>query len=74
MITLDVQTLVDVLVELRSASMKTSTNITEENIKNLIDKYDMLFLGGKLNAIYSMELSILPPIPHFHFSSFLQLL
>lgn len=41
-----------VLLELRNASMQ----ISNEDIIHIVDKYDILFLGEKLNCIYSNEL------------------
>lgn len=53
---IDIQKLIDVLKELRSASLQINTNPTENNVKALMHKYDMLFLGEKFNHIYSLEL------------------
>ncbi len=47
-----IQNLVDVLVELRNASINSSPN----TIKTLMNEYDMLFVGEKFNTIYSEEL------------------
>lgn len=44
--------LIVVLSELRTASMQSNSS----NIKSIMNKYDMLFLGGKFNTIYSVEL------------------
>ncbi|HBD64081.1 MAG TPA: hypothetical protein DC038_06535 [Clostridiales bacterium] len=53
---MDINVLVDILTELRANSMVANTEPTEQSIRQLIDKYDMLFLGEKFNTIYSMEL------------------
>lgn len=46
------QKLSAILIELRNASMEIKNN----NVKSVMDKYDMLFLGGKFNCINSVEL------------------
>lgn len=43
-----------ILLELKSASLQCPK--TEQEIHNLAQKYDMLFLGEQLNIIYSDEL------------------
>lgn len=48
--------LIDVLLELRSASMQLGTHPTECEVKALMRKYNLLFLGEKINHIYSNEL------------------
>ena len=55
---MDKQRLTEILLEMRSASMQVSMNLTEENIKKLMTKYDMLFLGQNVNSINSIELEI----------------
>lgn len=47
------QKLIEVLLELRTASMES----TVDNIEDTMQKYDMLFLGKTFNCIYSDELS-----------------
>lgn len=54
---MDKQRLTEILLEMRSASMQVSMNLTEENIKKLMTKYDMLFLGQNVNSINSIELA-----------------
>lgn len=49
---MDIKKIVDVLEELRLASIQA----TPDTIKLVMKKYDMLFLGGKFNTIYSDEL------------------
>lgn len=44
--------LIDILSELRSASIQT----TEDTIMDLMKQYNLLFLGDKFNTIYSQEL------------------
>lgn len=44
--------LIDILSELRSTSMQT----TEDTVMDLMKRYNLLFLGGKFNTIYSQEL------------------
>lgn len=39
-------------MELRNSSMKIKNN----DVKSVMDKYNMLFLGSKFNTIYSIEL------------------
>lgn len=48
----NLQKLIAVLSELRSSSMQT----TEDNIMDLMKRYNLLFLGSKFNTIYSQEL------------------
>ena len=54
---MDKQRLTEILLEMRSGSLQVSMNPTEENIKNLMNKYDMLFLGKDVNCIRSIELA-----------------
>lgn len=49
----NLQKLSEILLELRNASMQI---INEGDLKNVMHKYDMLFLGAKFNTIYSVEL------------------
>lgn len=49
---LNLKKLIDVLCELRIASISSNINTIESTMK----KYNMLFLGEKLNTIYSIEL------------------
>ncbi len=53
---MDINILIDILSELRTSSMVANSEPTEQSIRQLIDKYDMLFLGEKFNTIYSIEL------------------
>lgn len=48
----NLQRLVNILSELRYSSMQTS----EATIHDLINRYNLLFLGSKFNTIYSQEL------------------
>jgi hypothetical protein len=48
----NLQKLIAVLCELRTASINSSS----ENIRTIMQKYNMLFLGSKFNTIYSVEL------------------
>ncbi|MCR8744369.1 hypothetical protein [Romboutsia lituseburensis] len=48
----NLQKLSKILLELRSASIQADTG----TIKDVMAKYDMLFLGGNFNCIYSVEL------------------
>lgn len=49
---MDIEFLVNVLLELKKASISS----TPDTIESVIHKYDMLFLGSKFNNIYSLEL------------------
>lgn len=53
---MDAQKLVEILLELRTASLQLGENPSEYDVKEVMHKYDMLFLGGKFNSIYSVEL------------------
>lgn len=53
---MDIKQLIDVLLELRSASMKMSSLSSEDEIKAVMHRYDMLFVGEKFNLIYSADL------------------
>lgn len=53
---MNIQQLNEVLIELRSASIQINHLSTEEEIKSVMNKYAINFLGEKLNAIYSYEL------------------
>ncbi len=53
---MNVQQLSEILIELRNASMQINHLTTENEIKSVMHKYDMLFLGEKFNTIYSLEL------------------
>lgn len=50
------QQLSEILIELRNASMQINLLPTENEIKSVMHKYDMLFVGEKFNIIYSLEL------------------
>jgi hypothetical protein len=50
------QKLVTILIELRSESSKASAVNSEESIRALMNKYNMLFLGKDFNCIYTYEL------------------
>lgn len=54
---LNIQKLLEILLELRSASAQINLNPTEDNLKEVMHKYDMLFVGEKFNCIYSNELA-----------------
>lgn len=49
---MSIENLIDVLTELRNASINSSAN----TIESVMHKYDMLFIGSKFNNIYSIEL------------------
>lgn len=53
---MDSKKLMEILIELRSASLQMNLSPTEESVKSLMNKYDMLFLGKNFNTIYSLEL------------------
>ncbi len=53
---MDINILVDILSELRTNSMVANSEPTDHSIHQLIDKYNILFLGEKFNTIYSIEL------------------
>jgi hypothetical protein len=44
------------LLELKSSSLKIDAMKTEEEIRSMFRKYDMLFLGKNFNTIFSIEL------------------
>ena len=52
---MDKQKLVNVLLELRSASIALGINPSEDDYKKLIHKYDIIFAGNNLNTIYTDE-------------------
>lgn len=54
---MDKDIFIEILIKLRSDSILANSNPTEDNFKELIHKYDMLFLGEKFNTIYSVELN-----------------
>lgn len=45
----------EILLELRSASKFMYQNQTEEYVKSIMRKHDMLMVGEKFNTIYSNE-------------------
>ena len=49
--------LIEILLEIRSSSKLLSQDLTDENLKALIHKYNMLFVGENFNCIYSLELA-----------------
>ena len=53
---MDIDKLIEILLELRTASMQIHLKQSENEIKTVMNKYDMLFLGEKFNNIYSVEL------------------
>ncbi len=53
---MSVQKLAEVLMELRNASISLGANPSEDSVKQLIQKYDILFLGNRFNAIYTSDL------------------
>ncbi len=53
---MDIKKLIEILLELRAASLQIGKNPSENEIKSLMQKYDMLFLGENINRIYSIEL------------------
>lgn len=48
----NLERLINILMELRSESMQANPN----NIRSVMDKYNMLFLGSNFNTILSIEL------------------
>lgn len=48
--------LIEILIQLKNESLKMNTFNTEEEIKSVMHKYDMLFVGKDFNTIYSLEL------------------
>jgi hypothetical protein len=54
---MEMQKLVEILMELRSACTQVNQTPTEENLKKLMHKYDMLFVGKDFNCIYTSELA-----------------
>ena len=46
----------DVLLELKSASLSLQGNVKDAAWHELMKKYDLLFLGQRLNVIQSVEL------------------
>lgn len=53
---MNLQKLIDILLELRTASLQLGKDPSESDIKSLMHRYDMLFLGKNINLIYSIEL------------------
>lgn len=53
---MNVQQLNEVLIELKNSSIQMNSLQTEDEIKSIMHKYDMLFLGENFNTIYSLEL------------------
>lgn len=49
----NIQKLSEILLELRNASIRI---MNDAEVKSVMHKYDMLFLGSKFNTIYSVEL------------------
>ena len=54
---MELSVLSNILLELKSESMKVSLNPSKYNLKSLMNKYDMLFLGKDFNCIYTNELT-----------------
>lgn len=54
---MDKKKLIDILLELRYASMQIHENPIDENWHETMRKYNMLFLGEKFNKILSLELA-----------------
>lgn len=50
------QKIASALVELKQASLSIQGNVSHETWHDLIERYDMLFLGEKFNTIYCREL------------------
>lgn len=46
----------DALLELKSASLSLQGNINDATLHELMQKYDLLFLGRNFNVIHSAEL------------------
>lgn len=54
---MDALKLEQILLELRSASVTLNANLTEIGLKEMMSKYNLLFLGSNVNCIYSSELA-----------------
>ena len=54
---MDIIKLVEVLKMLSAESFGLGNNPSESEVKALMSKYDMLFLGKNFNTIYSVELA-----------------
>ena len=53
---MDKRKLIEILLQLRTESVRANALSDDATIKELMHKYDMLFLGAKLNTIYTNEL------------------
>lgn len=53
---MDNKKLAEILLELRSNSKQLGNNPSEQDVRALMNKYNMLFLGSSFNHIYSHEL------------------
>lgn len=53
---MDKKQLVDILLQLRAECLPLQINASDSDIRAIMEKYDMIFLGNKFNSIYSHEL------------------
>ena len=54
---MNVQKLIEILLELRSASREVSANPSEDALRKLVNKYGMYFSGENYNCIFSHYLA-----------------
>lgn len=52
----DIESITGVLLELRDACRAIQSDLSDVSLHVLSRKYDIMFLGGKFNVIYSDEL------------------
>lgn len=50
------QQLTDALVELKNASLRMQETVSAESWHDLMEHYDLLFLGENFNTIYTVDL------------------
>lgn len=53
---MDKKQILDVLQTLRSETMALKNSVTDSDVRTLMHKYDMLFIGERFNHIYSHDL------------------
>lgn len=54
---MNIQKLIEILLELRSAIQQLGSKPSEYSLKEVMNTYNMLFLGENFNCIYSNELA-----------------
>ncbi len=54
---MQIEKLIEILLELRSASIQVNQAPTDANIHELHRKYDMLFFGKQINCMYTNNLA-----------------